>query len=284
MSTDAPIVALLTDFGLDDTYVGVMKGVIFGLCPHARIVDLTHNISPQNIRQAALALLDSYAFFPERTVFLVVVDPGVGSERRPLAVQAGGYCFVAPDNGVLSYALAQLPAAQSVELANTDFQLPFRSCTFHGRDVFAPAAAHLAAGAAMTDLGEPVSDLVRLPPPLLVRSADGISGEVLYSDRFGNIITSIGTLTWESDSSLSLTGRFDSSLTLRVDAEGAAITIRNHTLRGIRPTYSAAHPGDILALVGSSGWLEIAVNQGSAVQKLGALPGMQVHLMQNESQ
>lgn len=278
MNTDAPIVALLTDFGLDDTYVGVMKGVIFSLCPNAHIVDLTHNISPQNIRQAALALLDAHAFFPERTVFLVVVDPGVGSARRPLAVQAGGYCFVAPDNGVLSYALAQLPAAQSVELANVDFQLPFRSCTFHGRDVFAPAAAHLAAGVAMKELGEPVSDLVILPLPLLVRSDDGISGEVLHIDRFGNIITSIGTLAWESDRSLRLTGRFDSSFALRVDAEGAAVTIGDCILRGIRPTYSAAHPGDILALVGSSGWLEIAVNQGNAAQKLSAVPGDLVRL------
>ncbi|MGQ9888267.1 MAG: SAM hydrolase/SAM-dependent halogenase family protein [Aggregatilineales bacterium] len=283
MSTSASIVVLLTDFGLDDTYVGVMKGVILGLCPHARIIDLTHNISPHNIRQAALALLDSYAFFPERTVFLVVIDPGVGSERRPLAVQAGDYCFVAPDNGVLSYVLAQLPAAQSVELVNPDFQLPFRSRTFHGRDVFAPAAARLAAGLAIISLGKPVSDLVSLPPPLLVRSVDGISGEVLYSDRFGNIITSIGKLVWESDSSLSLTGRFDSSLTLRINAESASITIQDCTLRGVRPTYSAAHPGDILALVGSSGWLEIAVNQGSAAQKLSATPGTLIRLMENKS-
>lgn len=284
MSNDAPIVALLTDFGLDDTYVGVMKGVIYGLCPHAHIVDLTHNISPQNIRHAALALLDSYTFFPKHTVFLVVVDPGVGSARRPLAVQAGGYRFVAPDNGVLSYTLTQLPAAQSVELASADFQLLFRSFTFHGRDIFAPAAAHLAAGVAMTDLGKPVSDLVRLPPPLLARSAGSASGEVLHIDRFGNIITSIGKLAWEADSSLSLTGRFDPSITLRLDSEQAVIKIGDYTLRGIQPTYSAAHPGDILALVGSSGWLEIAVNQGNAAQKLSAVPGDLVRLVQNESQ
>src|SRR5664279_4495717 len=159
------LIVLLTDFGTTDSYVGVMKGVMLGIAPDAQFVDLTHAIEPQNIRQAAFTLLNSYRFFPAGTIFLVVVDPGVGSERKPIAVCAGGsfaegYTFVAPDNGVLSYVLHELGDAQAVELDNPAYHLAGISYTFHGRDIFAPAVAHLAAGIALDQLGSPLDQPV----------------------------------------------------------------------------------------------------------------------------
>ncbi|MEP7294036.1 MAG: SAM-dependent chlorinase/fluorinase, partial [Chloroflexota bacterium] len=188
------LIALLTDFGTTDTYVGVMKGVMLGIAPDIQLVDLTHAIQPQNIRQAAFLLLNSYRFFPPETVFLVVVDPGVGSSRRALAVRAGQYTFVAPDNGVLSYVLDELSECQTVELTNPDYQLSGASNTFHGRDIFAPAAAHLAAGVPLDTLGAPVDPPVILPDPSLVVAGKHVIGEVLHIDHFGSAVTSIGQL------------------------------------------------------------------------------------------
>ncbi len=173
MTQEFPSIALLTDFGLQDTYVGVMKGVMLDICPEARLIDLTHAIRPQDVRQAALALLDSYRYLPRRTVFLVVVDPGVGSTRRAIAVDAGPYWFVGPDNGVLSYALREIGEWEAFELTNDRYWLPDSSNTFHGRDIFAPVAAHIAYGSSVKpfslgELGTPIDDPVLLPPPLLV--------------------------------------------------------------------------------------------------------------------
>jgi len=157
----ASTIALLTDFGTQDTYVGVMKAVMLGINPAAQFIDLTHEIRPQNVRQAALVLLNTYRYCPPGTVFLTVVDPGVGGGRKPIAVRAGDYSFVAPDNGLLSYVLDELPEKHIVELTekhiveltNSAYRLPTVSHTFHGRDVFAPAAAHLAAGVPLESLG-----------------------------------------------------------------------------------------------------------------------------------
>ncbi len=191
-----PAIALLTDFGLTDAYVGTMKGVMLSICPAARLIDLTHAVEPQNIRQAAYLLLTAYRYFPPQTVFLVVVDPGVGTARQPIAVETDHGFYVAPDNGVLSYVLSQVQIRQQVILQNPAYQLPAASQTFHGRDIFSPAAAHLANGVPITDLGPAVARIERLPDPLLKISAEQVCGEVLHIDHFGNVITSIGRLIW----------------------------------------------------------------------------------------
>lgn len=257
-------IALLTDFGIQDTYVGVMKGVMRGICRDAQLLDLTHTIQPQNIREAALALLTTYSYFRAETVFLVVVDPGVGSERRPIAVSAGGYFFVAPDNGVLSYTLNELEVNDRVTLSNAQYHRQPVSRTFHGRDIFSPAAAHLANGVALSALGDPARELVTLPAPLLRVADDVLTGEVIHIDHFGNAVTSIGVLTWADSRTLKLSPRWgDTSATLEVDSETVTVEVNDRRWQGIQPTYSETTAGDGLALVGSSGFLELAVNQGS---------------------
>lgn len=270
-------VALLTDFGLSDTYVGVMKGVMLSIDPETRFVDLTHGIEPQNVRQAALSLMQAVRYFPQGTVFLVVVDPGVGSTRRPIAVQAGGYSFVAPDNGVLSYALGQWDEVRAVEITHS---LPETSNTFHGRDIFAPAAAKLASGAALESLGEPLKRVVSLPMPQLEVDKSGrVFGEVVHIDRFGNLITSIGQMRWLSDSRLSLTPAFGhGDEPLPVSSEHAEVHIAGTSIKSIRHTYSEAERGALLMLIGSSSFLEISVNQGSAAARLDAAIGDRVEL------
>lgn len=263
-------IALLTDFGLTDAYVGVMKGVMLGLHPRAALVDITHGVQPQNVRQAALTLMTAYRYFPAGTVFLVVVDPGVGSTRRPVAVQAGDYGFVAPDNGVLSYTLAQLEAVRAVELETPAGV----SSTFHGRDIFAPAAARLARGDALGALGSPVGDLVQLPAPRLSVAPGTIRGEVVHIDHFGNVVTSIGRLERSTPQTLTLRPAFGGDVTpLTVDAVSAQISAGGVQVRGIHATYSEVEPGTLLALVGSSALLELGVNQGNAAARLGVRIG-----------
>jgi hypothetical protein len=274
-----PTVALLTDFGTQDTYVGVMKAVMLGICPDVRFIDLSHNIQPQNVRQAALALLTSYRFCPSGTVFLTVVDPGVGSSRKPIAVQAGDYTFVAPDNGLLSYVLADFPALKIVELNNPVYQRQPVSKTFHGRDIFAPAAAHLAAGTALAELGTVTERYAKQLSPQMKISGSLISGNVLYADHFGNLITSIGELVWEDSGTLALTPRFGSrEQTYLINTAQSRIAIGSAQISGIRATYASVVRGNLLALVGSSGFLEIAANQGSAAEVLKLAAGAAVTL------
>lgn len=273
------VIALLTDFGTTDVYVGVMKGVMLDICPAARLVDLTHAVQPQNIRQGAFVLLNAYHYFPAGTVFLAVVDPGVGSARRPVAVRAGAYTFVAPDNGLLSYVLADTPPDHVVELNNPVYRLTSVSYTFHGRDIFAPAAAHLAAGVSLNAMGTPLEQIVSLPVPLLNVEPDVVRGEVLHLDHFGNAVTSIGLLEWLSAERLRLKPRFGGQATAREIVTGhAEVRLNGQTICGVVPTYSHTHPGDLLAMVGSSGHLEIAVNQGSAAARLGTRIGDAVEL------
>jgi S-adenosylmethionine hydrolase len=278
---DTPrIVALLTDFGLSDAYVGTMKGVMLTICPDAQLIDVTHDIQPQNVRQAAYVLLTAYRFFPPGTVFLVVVDPGVGTARAPIALATDWAIFVAPDNGVLSYVLAHEEVRHVARLENPAYLLPQHSQTFHGRDVFCPAAAHLANGVSIEDLGSPVDGLYRLDKPVLVVGAAQIQGEVLHIDHFGNIITSIGHMVWGSAGGLRLKPQFGedrerSAVRLPATSE---IRIGQHTIWGIRPTYGAVAPGEITGLVGSSGQLEIGMNQGDAAQVLQVSLGDRVTL------
>lgn len=249
--------------------MGVMKAVMLGINPAAQFIDLTHEIRPQNVRQAALVLLNTYRYGPPGTVFLTVVDPGVGGARKPIAVRAGDYSFVAPDNGLLSYVLDELPEKHIVELTNSAHRLPTVSHTFHGRDVFAPAAAHLAAGVPLESLGTIQANYAKQMLPMTNVTEKAIIGQVLYSDHFGNLITSIGTFEWMDDEQLQLTPRFKKNLApVIIQADQVTITAGSVILKGIHRTYSTGKLGEPLALVDSNGFLEIAINQGHAANRL----------------
>src|SRR4029453_3032413 len=180
-----PLIALLTDFGLRDSYVGTMKGVVLSICPDATLVDISHDVAPQDVRDGALELAAAYRYFPAGTIFLVVVDPGVGSTRRGIAADAGEYRFVAPDNGVLSVVFDQTPPRLAVELTNRRYARPTISKTFEGRDRFAPAAAWLANGIQLASLGDEATALARLQIPRPRATETGVDGEGLRVDRFG---------------------------------------------------------------------------------------------------
>jgi S-adenosylmethionine hydrolase len=278
-----PLITLTTDFGTSDGYVGTMKGVILGIVPDARLVDLSHEVVPQDVRAAAYVLYTAYSFFPSHTVHLVVVDPGVGGARRPIALRTPAGFFVGPDNGVFSYVMACEPLEASAALTEPRYRLPRVSHTFHGRDVFAPAAAHLAAGVPITDLGPPIADPVVFPLPRPEITSHSIVGEVLHVDRFGNIVTSVGELTWTGDG-LVFRPAFEKirggmqDAEHRIVAANTAVEMAGQEVAGVRRTYAEVAPGEMLALVGSSGHLEIAVREGSAAERLGVHPGDKVVL------
>src|SRR4051812_43039816 len=192
-----PVIALLTDFGTRDHYAGAMKGVALGICPEAALVDISHDIAAHDVLGAALELAACYRYFPTGTVFLVVVDPGVGSARRGIAADTGDYKFVAPDNGVLTVALDEHPPKRLVELTERKYARPSVSRTFEGRDRFAPAAAWIAKGIEVTALGRPAGAITRLDVPQPRVDDRGIEGEVLRVDRFGNLITNIDRKAFE---------------------------------------------------------------------------------------
>lgn len=272
------LIVLLTDFGLSDPYAGVMKGVILNLNPQAQLVDLTHSIQPQNVRQAAFALMNSYRYFPEGTIFLVVVDPGVGTDRRPIAVRAGGYIFVAPDNGVLSYVLHEWNDYVAFELTNQQYQLSDVSFTFHGRDIFAPAAAHISQGIAVETFGAQLTDVMVLPAPELVLNEGQWIGEVVHIDHFGNVITSLGQLRWLEDR-LTLMPRLGDFFTaVSIQPESCRLVLNGHTVEGIQRAYGDVERGTLLSMVGSNGYLEVAINQGHAASRLDVEIGDQVTL------
>jgi S-adenosyl-L-methionine hydrolase (adenosine-forming) len=271
-------IALLTDFGTSDTYVGVMKAVMAQICPDVQFIDLTHEIAPQNVTQGAFTLLNAYRYFASGTIFLVVVDPGVGSSRRAIAVQADDYTFVAPDNGILSYTLSQLQDIHAVELTNPSYQLSQVSNTFHGRDIFAPAAAHRAAGVPIDQFGSPVTNLVQLSTSTLHIQDGRIVGEVLYVDHFGNIITNIGPFQWQENGQMTFVSSHSNPSSLPFSAQSAVTIVNNHSIPAVHRSYSEVVKGEVLILTGSSSYLEIAVNQGSAARQLGIQPGTPVTL------
>jgi len=272
------LVALLTDFGTEDVYVGVMKGVMKSIAPDLQFVDITHAIRPQSVRECALALLHSYKFFPEGTVFLVVVDPGVGSQRRPVLVQAGGYRFVAPDNGVLAYLLEEMHIEKAVTLDNSQYHLSEVSNTFHGRDIFAPVAAYAARGdIAFEDFGTVAWELASLPAPSLRVERQRITGEVTHIDRFGNIITSIGVLNWTDNQHVHLKLP-DTEKSVPLDTTNATIAVHGQQIRGISHAYHEVPRGSLLAQIDSNGYLEIAINQGNAAKRLDAVIGDEIVL------
>jgi S-adenosyl-L-methionine hydrolase (adenosine-forming) len=252
-----PIVALLTDFGTRDHYVGAVKGAILSACPDAQLVDVTHDIPPQNLAEGAFALAASFRAFPPDTVFVAVVDPGVGTARRGIAVEAGGYRFVAPDNGILTLVLEDHPIAALHEIVNSGLFRSQVSLTFHARDVFGPVAGHLARGAPLGLVGPIARDPVLLPVPRASRDPKGRwRAEVIHEDRFGNLTTSLRRL--EIESLLAEAGGDRSGIV--VDAGGRTLPLVD--------TYGDVHVGEPCALVGSSDRLEIGVNCGSAAALL----------------
>jgi S-adenosylmethionine hydrolase len=255
-----PTIAFLTDFGTRDHYVGAMKGAALTVCPDATLVDITHDIPPHDVLAGALALAAAWKYFPAGTVFVAVVDPGVGTARRAVAASVGACFFVAPDNGLLTLVFRDSPPAQIVELSDPRFARPIVSRTFEGRDRFAPAAAWLATGIALPSLGRPIDDCVQLDVPAPVATPAAIAGVVLQVDRFGNLITNIDRAILE---------RF---------ADGAAVrvTAGSHEIGTLAGTYAEAQPGAACALVGSSDRLEIAVNGGSAAKRFGLVRGAPV--------
>lgn len=249
------IITLLTDFGAKDTYVGVMKGVILGISPSARIVDLTHDVPKFNTRYAAFLLRASTPYFPKGTIHVAVVDPGVGTPRRAVIVETERSFLVGPDNGALSLAAQLEGVKRVVEIENEEYMLPQRSETFHGRDLFAPASAHLARGVPLEKFGRFVDRIAELPYSEPRLRDDEIVCEVLHVDGFGNIITNLDPVL------LSKTGMKRGS-TIRVKAGRRAFRMQ------FRRTYSDAEQEKLLALIGSHGLLEIAANRGDAAGRL----------------
>lgn len=265
-----PIIALLTDFGTRDHYVAAMKGVILGICPAATLVDITHEIAPQDVPGAARELEAARSAFPAGTVFLVVVDPGVGTGRRGIVAEAGGHRFVGPDNGVLAAAIEAGAStgtpARVVELTSDAHRRPVVSRTFEGRDRFAPAAAWLAAGVSLDALGPIVQSWEAIAVPQPSVSESGVSGEVVRVDRFGNLVTNLPQ------------SLFDASWSWR----DVRVTIGTAVCR-IVGTYAEAEAEELCALFGSTAHLEVAVNGGSAAVRLGLGRGAPVTILRGQS-
>jgi hypothetical protein len=247
------IITLTTDFGLQDPYVGIMKGVILSISPEARVIDISHQIRAGSIFQASYLIQEAYPFFPKGTVHVAVIDPGVGGERRPIIIDAGEHIFVGPDNGLFWPIIKSHQEAPIIHLTKEKYFLPEISHTFHGRDIFAPVAAHLWRGVDPSDMGIPINDPVQLQLPMPRRKGDLLSGQVIRVDRFGNLITNIHRKELEEF----------------LGNEAPVIQVGNQTIEGVLKTYNEAGPGEILTLIGSSDYLEIAVNLGRACDFLG---------------
>ncbi len=253
------IITLLTDFGMADAFAGIMKGVILGINPDARLVDLTHAIPPQAITPAALVLRNAVGWFPPGTIHVAVVDPGVGSERRPIVIETDSAWLVGPDNGVLAPAAAVLQRRTVRRIQNEQlFRHPL-SQTFHGRDIFAPVAAHLSRGVAADTIGPVLESIVELELPVPRSTASGITGAVLYVDHFGNLVTNI-----------------DAPALARFPGQTVSVSINNARVAGPVASYAAVPEGAPLAIVGSWGMVEIVVRNGSAARTFAAGPGTPV--------
>jgi len=246
-----PPISLTTDFGLSDGYVGAMKGVILDILPWVQVIDITHDIRPQDIQQAAFVLYTAAPHFPECTVHMVVVDPGVGTERRAIAAYTDSAVFVGPDNGVFSWIYKTQTVREIRELANPYYMRSQVSATFHGRDLFAPFAAHIAAGVPAESIGPVVDDPVTFDIPEPTRLDNGeIHGQVIHIDSFGNVITNIAT---------EMLGQKD----------GWTFEVAGEEVKDFLRAYAFAQEGQIFALIGSHGFLEIAIRNGNAAQRLG---------------
>ncbi|HGE70891.1 TPA: hypothetical protein ENX78_08660 [Candidatus Poribacteria bacterium] len=257
MKKASGFITLMTDFGLSDGFVAAMKGVIYSINPKAIITDITHDINPYNLLGAAFIFNSVYSFFPKGTVHVVVVDPGVGSERRPLAIETENYYFVAPDNGVLSLALEKEKVLKIVELSKPQYFLNNISNTFHGRDIFAPVSANLSLGVKLDLMGNRLNDIVKISAPEPKALKDEIIGEIIYIDRFGNLITNI---------SMDLIEKLSANKRI-------VIIVGNKTIQKISRSYADVPVGKPLAIYNSFGNLEIAVNSANASKILNVQKG-----------
>jgi len=259
-----PLISLTTDFGLKDGYTGVLKGVIWGICPEAQIADISHAITPQDVLEGAFVLWRAYPFFPENTIHVAVVDPGVGTRRRPIAARIGKYFFIGPDNGLFTPVMEDAEKnrwqMEFVHLTNAKYWLPDVSHTFHGRDIFAPVAAHLAKGVLLAEVGVPISDPLRLEMPKPVRTKDGWRAQITVIDVFGNLTTNLPAA-------------------FLADAGEVIFRLRGREVRGLVKSYGHHSSGELIALVDSEDFIEIAVVNGSAAQVIGARVGNLVEVI-----
>jgi len=257
---DRPIVTLTTDFGLNDHFVGTVKGVILNIAPEAEIVDICHSVKPFDLLDGALTIAQAYSYFPADTVHLVVVDPGVGTARRPLVANTGRHRFVAPDNGVLSLIYRREERCRVHHISAEHYYLQPVSQTFHASDIFAPVVAYLAKGVAPEKFGEAIVDFSRLelPQPTVV-NARTLRGVVLKVDRFGNLVTN---LTPQNAAPL-----------FQSPPPPFRIVVGKQEIRGLKAAYAEGAPGELFAILGSMGYLEIAARQASAARALGAGAG-----------
>jgi len=252
------LITLMTDFGIRDGFVAVMKGVILRIAPEANIIDVTHLIGPQNVREAAVVFGRGAGYYPDGAIHVCVVDPGVGTARRPMAARFGAQYYVGPDNGLITIMNARAeregwPTA-FYHLDKPQYWLPEISNVFHGRDIFSPVAAHLATGLSLDTVGSRITDPILFPLAPVEKTANGLQGEVIHIDHFGNIVASI---------------RY-------TDLEGLGevrVEVRGATINGLVRTFGERPPGDLVALIGSTGDLCVAVTNGSAAEKLGAKVG-----------
>lgn len=252
-----PVISLMTDFGIKDGNVGVMKGVIWSIAPETQIADLSHMVQPQNIREAALLLSRSAPYFPENSIHLVVVDPGVGTARRPMAARLGTQYYVGPDNGTITMLLEKTEQAgartEFVQLSDPQYWLSEVSFVFHGRDIFSPVAAHLSIGVPLKSLGTPFDDPVRLELPRPEKVKGGWRGEVIHIDHFGNVASNI-TLA-ELGEALK-------------EKEKISVRVAGAAIDGLVNTFGEGAVGELVALTGSTGNLLVSVVNGSAAQRL----------------
>ncbi|WP_250846824.1 SAM hydrolase/SAM-dependent halogenase family protein [Aquisphaera insulae] len=260
------IVTLTTDFGNDGPYVAAMKGVLLGMAPGTQVVDVCHTISPQNIVEGAFVLAGIVDAFPPETVHLVVIDPGVGTDRKLIAARIADQWFVLPDNGLISGVTRAHAPERIWEISNPAIRRGVVSNTFHGRDVLAPAAAHLLLGRDPSELGPPVTKLVRLRNLEPTRDSSGFQAEVIFRDTFGNLITNLSA-----------------SLLAESPPDGWVVEIAGHRIEGLSRTYGDQPSGSLIALVGSSGWVEIAIVNGDAGRHLTAGAGTTVWVRQSKS-
>ncbi len=244
------IITLTTDFDLCDGYAGVMKGVIADINPSVRVIDISHKIVPHDVFQAACVINNSYTYFPKGTIHVVVVDPGVGSSRKIICLKTNDYIFLAPDNGVLSFIIEKEKEHSVREVTNRELFLKEISNTFHGRDIFAPVAAHLSKGQDFKDLGESIKKTNKIDLPKPIRSPGGeLTAEIIYVDSFGNLVTNVNREVVDS---------------MKIGAKRLSIMMGRRRINGICDSYTDVGDNEALAIFGSSGYLEISINRGSA--------------------
>lgn len=261
------VVSLMTDFGIKDGNVGVMKGVIWNIAPNAQISDLSHMISPQDIREASLILARSAPYFPANSVHVVVVDPGVGTARRPMAARLGSQYYVGPDNGTITLLLDRAEKegwdCEFIHLDKPQFWLENISHVFHGRDIFAPVAGHLASGVPLADLGTRFMDPVRITLPQPEQTGRGWRGEIIHIDHFGNVASNI---------------RIEQLSEALKYMDNVTITLAGEAIHGMVNTFGQRHPGDLIALLGSTGNLIVSVVNGSAAARLNIKVGDEIKI------